>query len=200
MSGFLTSRARKRAARLAGSMQHVVACLGVLLAGCGTAVYENQIRVSLLETPARCGKPPWAVLAFPTHRDYSGDAEWAQQRTGSTSSAEPYVVEVSSMEVRWIGDSTPPTSVPVGLYVPCVRTDGYWSVDVVPRLDAPTTADARFCPWGTLIPAADAETLRVTTTSTRGAHRAWVLDIRMDLSSTEREPEPEEAPPAPRSL
>jgi hypothetical protein len=158
------------------------ATAALLIVGCGTSVFDHTVRVLCVNPPAHCGSS-LRVLAFTPTQDYSADAQWAGGRTSLTAPNAPYVATVSATDVKWMWDFSPSQSVSIGLFIPCVRSDGWWVIDVVPQRGVAVAGSARFCPWGTLTPASDAPVLPISTLGVVTKGRAWDLTIRVRMPS-----------------
>jgi hypothetical protein len=145
-------------------------------------VFEHTVRVIFANPSVQC-PPPWQVLAFPPIRNYSADANWASARTGVSRMGFPYVANIESDEVQWAWAPSRARSIPIGLYIPCLRTDGWWSLEVPPQSGVAAPVTARFCAWGTLTPNDGAPSISTTVLAVPGAHHGWDLTIRVNLSS-----------------
>jgi hypothetical protein len=122
---------------------------------------ESGLRISIEDPGRRLGAAPWSVAVF---NPYLGPEEklavWAR---GEASPGRAYVVLRRNDEDVWrILDFMARDELDFGLALGSLRGDGYW----LARLkhgssDGETTAVARFCRWGTIVPEERAEALDI---------------------------------------
>lgn len=98
----------------------------MLLAGCGTVVVENTFTVRVEDPSGRLGTDDVAVSVFdPTMGDTN---DWAGESLGLTTPAQPYRRQLPTTATKLVGDSSPPTRVTAGVYLPQFDPTGYYLI------------------------------------------------------------------------
>ena len=114
----------------------------LLLAGCGTVSFTNRVAVSVADSSRQWGDEPLAVSVFDP---LMGDTrDWARESLGTTAPGEPYRRDLPDTGTRWVGDSSPPRTVQVGIYLPEVDRTGYYAVTVEPVSGQTRSYDATY--------------------------------------------------------
>ncbi len=179
---------RSRIARLPRGLLPLGLLLALACAACGSSFYDHSLRIVIVDPPPAC-PPPWSVLAFSRSDGYAGSEQWASSRLGLSRPDAPYAATIRAEEVHWFWEPPKARNVSVGIYLPCLRADGWWVLDVRPASGVAVPALARFCRWNQLEPAASAPALRSSVMATPTARNDWQLLIRLNLSSGSAAPD-----------
>ncbi len=168
----------RRSARLS---LPVVLLAGLVLcaAGCTTRHSENVVRVSLRDAAGRIGPPPWRVWAFSAAKSYGSDERDAWGYTLLSRPDRPYVATVKTTDSLWLWEGAPGL-VRLGLFLPALRTGGWWSAEIEPRDGETWKGVARFCPWGNPRPDGDAPQLPLAVAAKAG-RQGWDLTILAEV-------------------
>ncbi|MGE5233900.1 MAG: hypothetical protein ACM3OB_07300 [Acidobacteriota bacterium] len=156
-----------------------LAALAVLLAGCGTRHSEHVVRVAIHDPSGRIGPPPWRVWAFPALAFYNVEEHDAWERTLLSRPDRPYATTVTTKDSLWLWESAPDL-VRIGLFVPALKTGGWWSAEVQPRDGETWKGVARFCLWGNARPDGDAPQLPLEVQAKLG-RRGWELTVTANV-------------------
>jgi len=114
----------------------VLLALG-LLTGCGTATFSNSFAVSVERAQE--------VSVFDSTMGQS--AEWATATMGTAAPGKPYTTRINVTDTKLILDSSPPTSVQVGLYLPDVTETGFFAISLPDVTEGSIRVDAPFVAW-----------------------------------------------------
>ncbi len=102
----------------------------VVLAGCGTATFDNQVIVTVSDPSGRLGSDQVQVAVFDP---MMGDtADWAEQHLGVAAPGAPYRTSVFATDTKMVGDTSPPKSVVLGMYLPQFDDTGFYSISLNP--------------------------------------------------------------------
>jgi hypothetical protein len=152
----------------------------MLLAACGTAVFDHVVEVQVSDPSGRLGAGPIEVSVFDKQMGQS--AEWARRTMGVARPGAPYVGRVSSTAAKMIYDHSPPAQLEVGLALPAYESRGYFLLSLPPSTDQEHKASAPFIPYGAYFadPGSPAPPLplRVRTTAAR---KGWRLHVTVDV-------------------
>lgn len=113
------------------------------MAGCGTSTFTNSFSVAVEKTQD--------VSVFDSSMGES--AEWAQRTMGVAGPGRPYTTQMAVTDTKMIFDGSPPSSLRVGLYLPSVTTNGYFSVDLPDPAPGTLVLRAPFVAWFSAEPA-----------------------------------------------
>lgn len=108
-----------------------------LLSGCGMKNFSNSFTVEV-------GKPQ-QVGVFDSEMGQS--AEWAQRTMGPAGPGAPYTVQIADTDSKMAFDMSPPSSIQVGLYLPAMTEEGYYSVTINDVTSGTVDFEAPFIPW-----------------------------------------------------
>lgn len=106
------------------------ALAALALAGCGTATFDNQFAVTVADPSGRLGTDQVQVAVFDP---MMGDTrDWARQHMGVATPTEPYRTSVFATDTKMIGDSSPPSRVVAGMFLPQYDPSGFYSITLQP--------------------------------------------------------------------
>lgn len=166
---------------IAAGVGALVALLG--LAGCGTATFDNEVAVTVNDPSGRLGTDQVKVSVFDP---LMGDTrDWAQEQMGVAAPGAPYRNELFATDTKFVGDSSPPRSVRLGMYLPQYDDSGFYSISFEPvagqtiDLDAPyVTYDYSWETTGKKRPTGPPLPLTITA-GQDGSN--WLLDIQVQI-------------------
>ncbi len=167
------------------SVLRLALVLALLTAGCGSSFYDHTVSMVFVDPPPACPQPV-RVYAFPPSDGFTGNAEWASARLGVSRMDRPYTTTIRAEEVHWFWDPLPARKVTLGFFLPCLREDGWWLLDVVPSARVAVPAVAHFCQWGQFEPVESAPALDASVIATLTSQNDWQLQVRISLTSRRR--------------
>lgn len=119
----------RRAFVAAVTVATVVVAVGGL-AGCGTVVFDNRFAVTVNDPSGRLGTDRVAVSVFDPQMGDTRD--WAEQFAGVSTPESPYRRDLPQTGTRMIGDSSPPSRITAGVYLPQFDDTGYYVIALDP--------------------------------------------------------------------
>ncbi len=126
--------------KLTGALGALAAVL--TLAGCGTATFDNEFAVTVADPSGRLGTDQVQVSVFD---NTMGDTQdWAEKDLGIAAPGAPYRASVFATATKMIGDSSPPTDVRAGLYLPQFDDTGYYAIQLQPVAGETVTVAAPY--------------------------------------------------------
>ncbi|MEI2715842.1 MAG: hypothetical protein V9E98_02400 [Candidatus Nanopelagicales bacterium] len=115
---------------LSGALGSLIAALS--LTACGTATFNNEFTVSVTDPRDRLGTDEVQVSVFDPQMGFPERGTRTAESIGVTTAGQPYSATVFTTDTKMIGDSSPPRTVSVGVYLPQLQGDGYYGVRLDP--------------------------------------------------------------------
>lgn len=115
---------------LSGTIGSLLAAL--TLTACGTATFDNAFSVTVSDPQDRLGTDQVKVSVFDPQMGFPEPGTRTSETIGITTPGQPYTTTVFTTDTKMIGDSSPPRTVSVGLYLPQLRADGYYGIRLEP--------------------------------------------------------------------
>ncbi len=157
----------------------------LLLAGCGTATFDNEFEVSVSDAGDRLGTDRVLVALFDPQMGIPEYRAEDKSQIGVTTPEQPYTATLFATATKMVGDSSPPQDVRAGLYLPQLHDDAYYSLNLKPidgaviDYQAPyVNFEAGYEPVGQK--PKTAPPLPMTITTTQG-EKGWQIAIQVDL-------------------
>ncbi|HEV8578388.1 MAG TPA: hypothetical protein VGX68_04840 [Thermoanaerobaculia bacterium] len=161
----------------------LAAAAGLLVLGCGTAVYRHHVIVDVDDPAGRLGSPPVAVSVFDHQMGYSAD--WAQRSMGSASPGRPYSTSLSTTGTATIASSSLPQRVSLSIAVPGLSEEGYFLFEAELPAEQERRGTASFVRYGSYFPDAGAPSLQIRYRST-AEPQGWRIDVTLTPDSPTR--------------
>jgi hypothetical protein len=152
-----------------------VVALSIALSGCGTAVYDHKIEVTINDPSNRLGPPPLEVSVFDHTMGYS--EEWARKTIGRASPGAPYAGAVSDTATKTAFDSSLPANMGAGLFLPALTKEGAFILELHPVEGPEQTATLPFRPF---LSADKVVPLPARFTS-RASDKGWTIKLTVDV-------------------
>jgi len=113
----------------------------VVLAACGTGTFDAHYQVSVADDST-------AAVPVSMFDPMMGNTQdWAERTLGTASPGKPYEATITAVESRMLTDTGPSPELSAGLYLPSLRTDGWYSVSFTPEDGVDQQVSAKFVPW-----------------------------------------------------
>lgn len=109
-------------------------------------------------------------------------AEWASQWLGEASPGTPYTREVPALDTKLIGDSSAPSSVRFGIYLPQRTPSGYYSFVDNAAVSGTREAELPFVAWYSPTPVPAQEPLAVRLDLREGPN-GWIANVTLKEAS-----------------
>ncbi len=148
----------------------------VVLTACGTGTFDAHYQVGVPDDPAAAAVP---VSMFDPMMGNTQD--WAERTLGAASPGQPYEATITAVESRMVTDTGPSPELSAGLYLPALRTDGWYSVAFTPEEGVEQEVFATFVPWDP--PGTPRAPVRLRVVSTPDGS-AWNVSIVLPAPAT----------------
>lgn len=161
--------------------------LTAFLAGCGNVMLTNNFSVKFDDPAGALGSQPIKVSVFDPAA--GPPVELAAQSMGSTTSQAPYSTSFTTSASRLIGDDNPAPTMDVGIELPQLTKDGYFTLTLSPRQTASSSETATFVPYPSATNPANQPGLPVDVTATQ-IDQGWNIELTVDVPTTYQVPKP----------
>ena len=158
-------------------MKRIAALSLLLLAACGTHVFEHVVEIHIDDPSHRLGETV-QVSVFDHSMGYS--SEWALRDMRTITTTTPYIGRWSTADTVAVGNSGPRPTLDLSFSLPQLSRDGYFFVRLEPVEGETKHGTAAFTSYGSYFPDQRGPSVPVRYVARRGKN-GWHITLTADI-------------------